>query len=30
MSFKKNIKLLAFIQIFIALLMLVPLGVSYR
>ena len=30
MSFKKNIKLLAFIQIFIAILMLVPLGVSYR
>ena len=29
MSFKKNIKLLAFIQIFIALLMLVPLFVSY-
>ena len=30
MSLKKNIKLLAFIQIFIAILMLVPLGVSYR
>ena len=30
MSFKKNIKLLAFIQIFIALLRLGPLGVSYR
>ena len=29
MSFKKNIKLLAFIQIFIAILMLVPLFVSY-
>lgn len=30
MSFKKNLKLLAFIQIFIAILMLVPLFVSYR
>ena len=30
MSFKKNLKLLAFIQIFIAILMLVPMFVSYR